>query len=62
MPNRQRKSNISGEYFSMLENAVKDNPEGIVSRYILGRSYRKAGKYEDAIKIIEPVVQKYYDE
>jgi tetratricopeptide (TPR) repeat protein len=45
-----------------LERAVRDSPEGIVSRYLLARVYRAIGRPEDAKRILEPVVSKHLEE
>jgi tetratricopeptide (TPR) repeat protein len=45
-----------------LENAVRDSPGSIVSRYLLGRAYRREGRIEDAIKILKPIIKDHHDE
>lgn len=45
-----------------LEKAVEENPGGIISRYLLGRAYRKAGDYDRAIKILDHIIKNHHDE
>jgi len=45
-----------------LKQAVKDNPGGIYSRYVLARTFRSNGQYEEAIEVLSPIIQSYPDE
>ncbi|WP_395680436.1 SIR2 family protein [Dokdonella sp.] len=45
-----------------LEKAVKENPIGVVPRFLLGRLYRKKGKHQEAIAILKPVVEGHPEE
>jgi tetratricopeptide (TPR) repeat protein len=45
-----------------LEQAVRDTPGSIVSRYLLGRAYRKAGRIDDALRVLEPIIKDHHDE
>jgi tetratricopeptide (TPR) repeat protein len=43
-------------YLGALEQAVKNSPEGIVGRYLLGRAYRTSGIPQKSKEILEPVI------
>jgi tetratricopeptide (TPR) repeat protein len=45
-----------------LEKAVRDTPGSIVSRYLLGRAYRKAGRIDDALQVLDPIIKNHHDE
>jgi tetratricopeptide (TPR) repeat protein len=45
-----------------LERAVKETPDGIVSRYLLARAYRIQKRPADAKRILEPVITNHLDE
>jgi tetratricopeptide (TPR) repeat protein len=45
-----------------LEKAVRDTPGSILSRYLLGRAYRKTGRIDDALQVLEPVIKNHPDE
>lgn len=45
-----------------LERAVKEKPGGVIARYLLGRSYRKSGRTEEACKLLNEVVQRAPEE
>lgn len=48
--------------FKALEKAVKENPGGIVGRYLLGRAYRRIGKPESALATLEPLIKGHHEE
>jgi Flp pilus assembly protein TadD, contains TPR repeats len=41
-----------------LERAVAANPAGAIARYLLGRSYLKAGRADRAIEILQPAIER----
>jgi tetratricopeptide (TPR) repeat protein len=45
-----------------LEQAVRDTPGSIVSRYLLGRAYRKAGRTDDVLEVLAPIIKNHHDE
>lgn len=45
-----------------LETAVQVSPGSIIARYLLGRAYRKSGRYSDAIRILDPIVKNHHEE
>jgi tetratricopeptide (TPR) repeat protein len=45
-----------------LETAVQVSPGSIIARYLLGRAYRKSGKYSDAIRVLDPVIKNHHEE
>ncbi len=45
-----------------LEKAVQDSPGSIVSRYLLGRAYRKANLPQKTVDVLEPVIKNHHDE
>jgi tetratricopeptide (TPR) repeat protein len=45
-----------------LENAVRSSPGSVISRYLLGRAYRKRGEYSKAVEVLTPVIKSYNDE
>ena len=45
-----------------LEQAVRDSPGSVIARYLLGRAYRSAGRIEDSLSILKPVVQDHHEE
>jgi tetratricopeptide (TPR) repeat protein len=45
-----------------LEQAVLHAPGSIVSRYLLGRAYRKAKRIDDALRVLEPIIKDHHDE
>ena len=45
-----------------LETAVTVNPASIISRYLLGKYYRKSRRYQDAIDVLEYVINNHFDE
>jgi len=49
-------------YLRALENAVRVNDASVVARYLLGRAYRKTGRYNDAITVLEYVIKNFIDE
>lgn len=40
-----------------LEKAVNDTPTSIVAGYLLGRAYRKEGRFADALKVLDPIIK-----
>ena len=40
-----------------LRNAVRSAPGSIISRYLLGKYYRKTKQYADAMQILEPMIK-----
>ena len=49
-------------YITNLERAVKETPQSVVARYILGRAYRLEKKYKEAVDMLKPVITDYPDE
>lgn len=45
-----------------LERAVQDSPESVISRYLLGRAYRRTKRPEKTLEVLEPVVKEHPDE
>jgi tetratricopeptide (TPR) repeat protein len=45
-----------------LENAVRENPNSIIARYLLGRAYRKMGQPKQAIEVLEPIIKNHSEE
>lgn len=45
-----------------LEKAVKESPGSIIARYLLGKEYRRLGKYKDAITVLEHNIKHHPDE
>lgn len=45
-----------------LEKAVRDVPKGIISRYLLARAYHNQQRYDDALKVLEPVISMHFEE
>lgn len=45
-----------------LEKAVKENPSSVVARYLLGRTYRIAGKGAEAMVVLEPIIKNNHEE
>jgi len=45
-----------------LETAVNVNPGSIIARYLLGRTYRKNDRFNDAIRILDPIIKNHHDE
>lgn len=50
------------QHIKELENAVKASPGSVIARYLLGRTYRKNGQYQDAIDVLTPNIKNYHDE
>jgi len=50
------------KYLLNLEKAVKDNPNSIIARYLLGRAYRNEGRVDDAIAVLNPVITNHAEE
>lgn len=49
-------------HLQALVKAVAENPGSIISRYLLGRAYRKAGRLQDAKEVLYKVVSEHPDE
>ncbi|MBI3168352.1 MAG: SIR2 family protein [Chloroflexi bacterium] len=49
-------------FVKALSSAVRDAPGSIIARYLLGRAYRKAQKYKEALDILEPNIKNHTDE
>ncbi len=45
-----------------LEIAVKESPGSVFARYLLGKAYRIATRFEDAAQTLEPIVKNYPEE
>jgi tetratricopeptide (TPR) repeat protein len=45
-----------------LETAVKSSPGSVIARYLLGKTYRRLGRYQDALDILHPNVKNHPDE
>ncbi len=45
-----------------LEKAVRDAPGVVVSRYLLGRAYRRAGRIDDALAVLELTIKSHPEE
>lgn len=45
-----------------LERALEANPTSVISRYLLGRAYRKAGRPDKTIDILDAVIKNHPDE
>jgi tetratricopeptide (TPR) repeat protein len=45
-----------------LEKAIEDTPGSIIGRYLLGRAYRKQGKYSKSCDILKYVIQNFNEE
>jgi tetratricopeptide (TPR) repeat protein len=44
-----------------LEKAVSTSPQSVVPRYLLGRAYRKLNRFEDALRVLDPVIRNHFD-
>ena len=44
-----------------LEKAIQVSPGSIVARYLLGRTYRKENRFEDAVTVLEPTIINHFD-
>ncbi len=49
-------------HLSALETAVRESPNSIVARYLLGRTYRRGGDPEKARELLVPLVQEHPEE
>lgn len=49
-------------YINDLQKAVRDSPSSIIARYLLGRAFRKSGKYQMAIDVLDPVILNHHEE
>jgi len=49
-------------HMAALEKAVAETPGSIISRYLLGRAYRRSGQPKRAIEVLEPVIKNHPDE
>lgn len=45
-----------------LETAVKESPGSIIARYLLGKAYRRLGRFSEAVAILEPNIKNHPDE
>lgn len=45
-----------------LERAVKANPKGVIARYLLARTMRRAGEPDRTIELLQPVIAELPDE
>jgi tetratricopeptide (TPR) repeat protein len=45
-----------------LERAVRENPQSVLSRYLLARSLRRRGRVQEAVATLSDVVRNYPDE
>lgn len=45
------------EYIRELQRAVRSSPTSVVARYLLGRAYRKAGKPDQALIVLKPIIE-----
>lgn len=45
-----------------LERAIQANPGNVIARYLLGVAYRKSGRADLSLNVLEPVIKGYPDE
>jgi tetratricopeptide (TPR) repeat protein len=50
------------QHLKNLERAVRESPESIVPRYLLGRTFRKLGNLPRAQEILYPIIEKHPEE
>jgi tetratricopeptide (TPR) repeat protein len=49
-------------HLKALETAVKTSPGSIIARYLLGKYYRKACRYQEALDVLYPVIKDHPEE
>jgi tetratricopeptide (TPR) repeat protein len=60
--NIQRWLKDEPSHLRALETAVKESPGSIFARYLLARSYRTAGRFDEAARTLEPIIKNYPEE
>lgn len=49
-------------HLKALEKAVQETPGSIIARYLLGKTYRKECRFQDAADILKPIILNHPDE